>query len=141
MDVADIMSAEVEFIAPEATVQEAAELMGELDVGALPVGSAEDLRGVVTDRDLLYRVVAAGRDPAGMRVREAMSSPAITCRPTDGLRQAMDLMTAQNLRRLAVQDAQGRVVGWVTLADIARRLLVEDARLQQALRGLTESAA
>ncbi|PWC27716.1 CBS domain-containing protein [Pseudoroseomonas aestuarii] len=135
------MSAEVEFIAPEATAQEAAELMGELDVGALPVGSAEDLRGVVTDRDLLYRVVAAGRDPAGLRVREVMSSPAIACRPNDTLRQAMDLMTAQNLRRLAVQDAQGKVVGWVTLADVARRLLVEDARLQQALRGLTESAA
>ncbi|PHK93963.1 CBS domain-containing protein [Pseudoroseomonas rhizosphaerae] len=135
------MSAEVEFIAPEATAQEAAELMGELDVGALPVGSAEDLRGVVTGRDLLYRVVAAGRDPASVRVREVMSSPAIACRPNDGLRQAMDLMTAQNLRRLAVQDAQGKVVGWVTLADIARRLLVEDARLQQALRGLTESAA
>ncbi|WP_245870427.1 CBS domain-containing protein [Teichococcus rhizosphaerae] len=141
MDVAEIMSAEVEFIAPEATAQEAAELMGELDVGALPVGSAEDLRGVVTGRDLLYRVVAAGRDPASVRVREVMSSPAIACRPNDGLRQAMDLMTAQNLRRLAVQDAQGKVVGWVTLADIARRLLVEDARLQQALRGLTESAA
>lgn len=141
MDVAEVMSAEVEFIAPEATAQEAAELMGELDVGALPVGSAEDLRGVVTDRDLLYRVVAAGRDPAGLRVREVMSSPAITCRPTDTLRQAMDLMTAQNLRRLAVQDAQGKVVGWLTLADVARRLLVEDARLQQALRGLTEAAA
>lgn len=141
MDVGEIMSGEVEFIGPEETVQAAAELMGELDVGALPVGSAEALRGVVTDRDLLYRVVAAGRDPRTMRVREAMSHPVTACRPTDGLRQAMDLMTAQNIRRLPVQDAQGRVVGWVTLADIARRLLVEDERLQQALKGLTESAA
>jgi CBS domain-containing protein len=76
-----------------------------------------------------------------MRVREAMSSPAIACRPGDGLRQAMDMMTAQNLRRLPVQDLEGQVVGWITLADIARRLLVEDAGLQAALQTLTETAA
>ncbi|WP_241748886.1 CBS domain-containing protein [Teichococcus aerophilus] len=138
MDVADVMSAEVEFIAADATVQQAAELMGELDVGGLPVGTPADLRGVVTDRDLLYRVIAAGRDPAAMRVRDAMTTPAIGCRASDDLRVAMDLMTAQNFRRLPVQDAQGKVVGWVTLADIARRLLVDEPAVQQALRGVTE---
>jgi len=141
MDVADVMSGEVEFIAPDATVQQAAEMMGELDVGGLPVGSAEDLLGVVTDRDLLYRVVAAGRDPAAMRVRDAMSSPALSCRATDDLRVAMDLMAAQNIRRLAVQDAAGTVVGWVTLADLARRLLVDSDTVQQALRAATEQPA
>ena len=141
MDVADVMSGEVEFIAPDATVQQAAEMMGELDVGGLPVGSAAALLGVVTDRDLLYRVVAAGRDPAAMRVRDAMSSPALSCRATDDLRVAMDLMAAQNIRRLAVQDAAGTVVGWVTLADLARRLLVDSDTVQQALRAATEQPA
>jgi CBS domain-containing protein len=131
----------VEFIAPDATVQQAAEMMGELDVGGLPVGSAAALLGVVTDRDLLYRVVAAGRDPAAMRVRDAMSSPALSCRATDDLRVAMDLMAAQNIRRLAVQDAAGTVVGWVTLADLARRLLVDSDTVQQALRAATEQPA
>ena len=141
MDVADVMSGEVEFIAPDATVQQAAEMMGELDVGGLPVGSAAALLGVVTDRDLLYRVVAAGRDPAAMRVRDAMSSPALSCRATDDLRVAMDLMAAQNIRRLAVLDAAGTVVGWVTLADLARRLLVDSDTVQQALRAATEPVA
>ncbi|WP_237180927.1 CBS domain-containing protein [Roseomonas haemaphysalidis] len=141
MDVADVMSGEVEFIAPDATVQQAAEMMGELDVGGLPVGSAEDLLGVVTDRDLLYRVVAEGRDPTRMRVREAMSAPPVFCRPTDDIRAAMDLMTAQNIRRLAVRDAGGRTVGWLTLADLSRRLLVESDTVQQALRAATEPVA
>lgn len=141
MDVADVMSGEVEFIAPDATVQQAAEMMGELDVGGLPVGSAEELLGVVTDRDLLYRVVAEGRDPTRMRVREAMSAPPVSCRPTDDIRAAMDLMAAQNVRRLAVRDAGGRTIGWLTLADLSRRLLVESDTVQQALRAATEPVA
>jgi CBS domain-containing protein len=140
MEVADVMSAEVEFIAPDATVQQAAEMMGELDVGALPVGSPDDLQGVVTDRDLLYRVVAAGRDPGTMRVRDAMTAPALSCRPNDDLRTVMDLMAAQNVRRLAVQDGAGHVVGWITLADVSRRILVSSDAVQQALRNATEPA-
>src|SRR4051794_23292354 len=63
MRVSDVMSRDVEFIAPDEIVREAAVLMGELDVGALPVGTATDIEGVITDRDILYRVVAAGLDP------------------------------------------------------------------------------
>ncbi|MCG7360761.1 CBS domain-containing protein [Roseomonas sp. ACRSG] len=141
MEVADVMSAEVEFISPEATVQQAAEMMGELDVGALPVGGPEGVQGVVTDRDLLYRVVAGGRDPTTMRVREVMSAPALFCRAGDDIRVAMDLMAAQNVRRLAVQDAAGHVAGWVTLADISRHLLVDSDLVQNALRAVTEQPA
>jgi CBS domain-containing protein len=141
MEVADVMSSEVEFIAPDASVQQAAEMMGELDVGALPVGHAADLQGVVTDRDLLYRVVAEGRDPAAMRVRDAMTAPARCCRPGDDIRAAMDLMASQNVRRLGVQDTSGRVVGWVTLADLSRRLLLDSEAVQQVLREATEPQA
>ena len=62
MRIADVMSRHVEFIEADAPVQEAAVLMGELDVGALPVGAPERLEGVLTDRDILYRVVARGLD-------------------------------------------------------------------------------
>ena len=58
MKVSDLMAAHVEFLESDATVQDAAALMGELDVSALPIGTAVDLRGVITDRDILYRVVA-----------------------------------------------------------------------------------
>jgi CBS domain-containing protein len=141
MEVANVMSMEVEFISPDATVQQAAEMMGELDVGALPVGGPEGVQGVVTDRDLLYRVVAEGRDPTTLRVREVMSAPTLFCRAGDDIRVAMDLMAAQNVRRLAVQDASGRVAGWVTLADISRHLLVDSDLVQDALRAVTEQPA
>ena len=138
MIVGEIMSREVEFIAPEASTQEAAELMGEIDVGALPVGTAERLHGVVTDRDILYRIVSKGLDPAATRMREVASRPVISCRPSDTLHAAMDAMAANHIRRMPVQDADGAVVGWVTLADISRALLVGSSGLQQALRELTE---
>ncbi len=139
MIVADVMSRDVEFIPAEGSAQEAAELMGEIDVGALPVGSADRLQGIVTDRDMLYRVVAKGLDPVSTRVRDVASRPVITCRSTDTLQSAMDVMAANHVRRLPVQDGEsGHVIGWITLADISRTLLVGHAALQQALRELTE---
>ncbi|MHB0705287.1 CBS domain-containing protein [Roseomonas mucosa] len=136
--VTDIMATEVEFVAPDAPVREAAELMGEIEVGALPVGSPERLEGIVTDRDILYRLVARGLDPNRIQVREVMSRPAVTCREGDTLHAAMDLMAAHHLRRLPVTNEAGQVAGWLTLADLSRHLLVEDASLQEALRRLTE---
>lgn len=139
MIVSDVMSREVEFVEPEASAQDAAELMGELDVGALPIGSADRLHGIVTDRDILYRVVAKGLDPAATRIREIASRPVISCRPSDTLHSAMDAMAANHIRRLPVQDPDtARIVGWITLADISRTLLVGSSGLQQALRALTE---
>ncbi|TNC74955.1 CBS domain-containing protein [Rubellimicrobium roseum] len=141
MRVGEIMARHVEFVAPDAPVTEAAELMGELDVGALPVGSPEDLDGVVTDRDILYRVVARGLHPGQVAVRDVATRPVIGCGEDDSLQTAMDLMAAHTIRRLAVRDAGGRVVGWITLADLARRLLVDSVPVQEALRGLTEAPA
>ena len=137
MKVADVMTRHVEFVEPNATAQEAAALMGELDVSALPLGSPEDLRGVVTDRDLLYRVVAEGRDPRRTRVAEVATKLVFTCRADDPLMTAMDLMASHNIRRLPV-TAEERVVGWLTLSDLSRRLLVESEVVQSGLRELTD---
>ena len=138
MRIAELMTREVEFIAPDAPVSAAAELMGELDVGALPVGGPADLRGIVTDRDLLYRVVARGLDASKLRVEEVLSAPVVTCREEDGVRSALDLMAANHLRRMPVVDAGGRVTGWITLADLARAMLHGSEALQSALAELTE---
>jgi CBS domain-containing protein len=137
--VGDVMTTYVEFIEPEATVKEAAEMMGELEVGALPAGSADRVEGVVTDRDILYRVVAAGLDPTRVRVREVLSRPVVTCGEDDTVQAAMDIMAANHIRRMPVQDAAGRVTGWVTLADLARKLLVDSGTLQGALKALTDA--
>lgn len=139
MIASEIMSREVEYIDPEASAQDAAELMGEIDVGALPIGSADRLLGILTDRDILYRVVAKGLDPASTRLRDIASRPVISCRPSDTIHAVMDVMAANHIRRMPVQDPEtARVVGMITLADISRTLLVGSSGLQQALRELTE---
>jgi CBS domain-containing protein len=122
MKVADVMTRHVEFIEVEATAQEAASLMGELDVSALPIGSPQDLKGLITDRDLLYRVA---------------TKLVFTCRTDDPLTTAMDLMASHNIRRLPVIDGE-EVVGWLTLSDLSRRLLVDSEVVQNGLRDLTE---
>jgi CBS domain-containing protein len=132
------MAKHVEFIDAAATVQDAAALMGELDVGALPIGTPEDLKGIVTDRDILYRVVAEGRDPRRMPVLQVATRQIFTCRPEDALNAAMNVMAAQNLRRLPVVDDAQRVVGWLTLSDVSRHLLVESEVVQNALQELSE---
>lgn len=135
MKVADLMTRHVEFVEPDATAQDAATLMGELDVGALPVGTPDRLAGIVTDRDLLYRVVAEGRDPRRTRVADIATRLVFSCRPDDPVAAALDLMAAHNMRRVPVMDG-ATVVGWLTLSDLARRLLVESDVVQQGLDDL-----
>ena len=139
MLVSEIMSKTLEFISPDATVQEAATLLGELDVGALPVGSPEDLQGILTDRDILFRVVAEGADNARTRVRDVMSTTLFTCRDTDTLATAMDIMGSYHVRRLPVLNEDRRVVGWIALSDVSRRLLLDTGAVQDALDELSAS--
>ena len=139
MVVADVMSRDIEFIDAASPVQAAAELMGEIEVGALPVGTAAKLEGILTDRDILYRLVARGLDPVTTTVRDVMSRPIIGCGGQDSLHAAMDVMAANHIRRMPVRGAAGEVVGWLTLADLSRHLLVESSAFQSALQELTET--
>ncbi len=140
MKVSDIMTTAVEFIDGNAPVKEAAELMGELDVGGLPVGTPGGLEGILTDRDVLFRVVAAGLDPKTVLVRDVASRPVITCRENDSIQTVMDLMAANHIRRVPVQNDGEAITGWVTLADMSRKLLVESHSLQDALSQMTEGS-
>lgn len=140
MKVGEIMARHVEFVSADAPVSEAAELMGELDVGALPVGNADDVQGVLTDRDILYRVVARGLGSAEVTAGAVATRPVIGCGEEDSLQDAMNLMAAHHIRRLVVRDTAGQAVGWLTLADVARHLVVGDDRVQAALSELTDTA-
>lgn len=139
MKVRDLMASHVEFIEADATVQETASLMGELDVSALPVGSSAELKGVITDRDILYRVVAEGRDPRRTPILQVATRHIFTCGPDDPLESAMNLMASQNVRRLPVVDEAQRVIGWLTLSDLSRHLLVESEVVQNALTQITRT--
>jgi CBS domain-containing protein len=138
MKVSELMAKHVEFIDADATVQDAASLMGELDVSAFPIGSAEDLKGVITDRDILYRVVAEGKDPRRTSVLQVATKVVFSCKPEDDLSVAMNLMASQNVRRLPVLDDAQRVTGWITLSDLSRHLLVESEVVQGALTEITD---
>ncbi len=138
MRVSKVMTTDVEFIDVATTVQDAAVTMGELDIGALPVGTAARVERIVTDRDVLYRVVARGRDPVGTTVGEILSRPVVSCGEDDSVTSAIDLMAANHIRRMPVLGTGGEVRSWITLADLARKLLVENEALQGTLQGMTE---
>lgn len=141
MRVADVMTRDIEFVDASASVAEAAAVMGDLGVGALPVGSAEDLQGVLTDRDILFRVVAKGLSNTGVTVGDVMTTTLYSCRQEDAVQTALDLMGARNLRRLPVLDADGVMVGLVTLSDLSRRMLLDSGVIQQAVREISGDPA
>lgn len=119
MRIADVMTRGVEFVSPDATVQQAATQMAELDVGALLVGN-DRLEGVLTDRDLILRVVVEGRDARRLPVREIMSSTVFGCHADDPIESAFREMRERQVRRLPVFDADEQLVGIVTLSDLGR---------------------
>ena len=120
MQVSEMMNKNVVTISPDETAALAARLLSRNNVGSLPVcGSDGKLRGMVTDRDIVLRCVAAENDPEVTKVREIMSRGIVTVAPEDDVKEAARLMAHEQIRRLPVVR-EGRVVGMVTLADIAR---------------------
>ena len=119
MRVSQLMSINVHIATPETTVREAAQLMADKDIGALPVLDGGRLLGIVTDRDIAVRVVAKGLS-SGALVNEAMSRDVHFCRPDDDIEHAADGMARKRIRRLPVVDEGGRLLGIVALGDIAR---------------------
>jgi CBS domain-containing protein len=119
MKVKDIMSTQVESVRPDASIQEAAQKMRSLDVGALPVLDGQDLKGMVTDRDLTIRATAEGRDPKTTTVREVLSPELVSIVEDQDLEDAARLMQEKQVRRLPILSRDQRLVGIVALADVA----------------------
>ncbi|HXH85109.1 MAG TPA: CBS domain-containing protein [Candidatus Tectomicrobia bacterium] len=119
--VADVMIRDVVSIDSSATLLEAAQRMRDANVGMLPVMENDALRGVVTDRDLVIRSMARDVRPSEARVRECLSEPPTCAEPDWPLEDAMEEMARQQVGRLPVVDAGGRVVGVVTLSSLALR--------------------
>lgn len=119
--IADIMTRDVHTIDGQQTVAEAARLMRQLDVGSLPVCRDGRAVGIVTDRDLVLRVVAESLVPSETAVSLVMSDQLVSCRPDDVAEAVLARMGHEQVRRLPVIDGQGHVVGIVAMADLARR--------------------
>jgi CBS domain-containing protein len=120
MLIREIMTKNVEWIAPEATLRTAAEQMRNLDIGALPVCCDGQLIGMITDRDIVVRVVAKGEDPATTLVTHSMTPRVITCKDDDDVSDVARTMRDQQIRRILVLDSwTNRLCGVVSLGDLA----------------------
>ena len=128
-----VMVRDVQVIEPDAMTDEAARMMADLDIGALPVVERDALRGIITDRDVLIRVVAQCRDPRETRVADVMSSTLFTCDPADTVDAAIVAMERHQVRRMPVVDSEGRLIGVVTLGDLQREAAPRGARESQRL--------
>lgn len=137
MKVVEMMTRGVDPIDPAATVQEAAVQMAELDVGAVLVGTVEALEGILTDRDIIMRVVVDGRNPAEMLVRDVMSPNIFSCAEDDPVEAAFAQMRERQIRRMPVINANGRAVGIVTLGDLSK-VVSSPEQLAEALRDISE---
>ena len=118
MRVSKVMSTDVKIANPNETIREAAAMMAQIDAGALPVGENDRLVGVITDRDIAIRAVAAGKGP-DTPVRDIMSKEVLYCFDDDEVNSAAQDMANNKLRRLPVLNSSKRLVGILSLGDIA----------------------
>jgi len=128
MKVKEIMTRTPSVCTPETPLQEVAKTMVGRDCGAVPVvRNGSDLTGIITDRDIVVRGVAEGRNPLTLTASSCMTSPTIIIREDASIDECTDLMEAKQIRRVPVVDASGALVGIIAQADIARHSSREDA--------------
>jgi CBS domain-containing protein len=126
------MTRNVRIARPDQTIREAARTMGEIDAGALPVGNDERLLGMITDRDIAVRAVAEGKGPDTL-VRDVMSSNVKYCFENEEIDDVVENMGDIKVRRLAVLNRDKRLVGIVSLGDLAK-----DGRAKQTSAALSQ---
>jgi CBS domain-containing protein len=118
--VAEVMTRDVRVVNAEETVQQAARLMAEVDAGAMPVAENDRLVGMVTDRDLAVRVLAEGKDPARTKVRDVMTPETAYVFEDQDVDTVAERMRGRQVRRMPVLNRDKRLVGIVSLTDLAR---------------------
>lgn len=125
--VADVMTRGLRSMSPTDTLQFAAQAMDELNVGTLPVYENERVVGMVTDRDITIRGVAQGLPSDRTPLSEVMSAPVESCHEDDSVEDVMDQMKQRQIRRLVVLDADDKLVGILSLGDVAAKGRAEEA--------------
>ena len=136
MQINQVMTRNPEVLRPEASVREAAQRMKELDVGMFPICDGERLIGTITDRDIALRATADGRDADETTVKDVMTQEVDYCFEDQDAEEAVDMMNANQIRRLPILNRDKRLVGIVSLGDLATR--AEDPSLSaEALAGIS----
>ncbi len=119
MQVRDVMTMGAECVRPSNTLQEAAQRMKNLNVGALPVCQNDRLVGLITDRDITVRAVAEACDARSTTVKDVMTPNVLHCFEDEDVQEAAQLMSVHQVRRLVVFSRDNRLVGIVSLGDLA----------------------
>jgi CBS domain-containing protein len=119
MLVNEIMSTSLEWVGPDVTLQESARKMRDRNIGCLPVEDGDRIIGMITDRDIACRAVADGRDPATTTVRDVMSVGITYCFDDDDVTKAVQIMEDKHIRRLPILNHDERLVGLLSLDDLA----------------------
>ena len=131
--ISDVMTRDAKLISPDDTIQHAAKLMKACDCGILPVGEGDRLVGMITDRDIALRCVADGKGPDS-KVRDAMTEEVKYCFEDEDISHVCANMSEIQVRRLPVMDRNKRLVGIVSLSDLAR----QSAGTAKALHGIVQ---
>jgi CBS domain-containing protein len=138
MKVRELMTSKPATVEPDSTCGEAATLMKQEDCGSLPVVGNGRLVGIITDRDIVVRCVAAGKDPKTLRVAEVMSADPITVKPDDDVARAEKVMAESQIRRVPVVE-DGALVGIIVTAQIARS--ENERKTGETLKEISEPAS
>jgi CBS domain-containing protein len=133
----EIMTSDVELAQPDDTLHTAARMMADLEVGVLPVGENERLVGMITDRDITVRAVAEGLKPDEAKVRDIMTEELRYCFEDEDTQGLADRMRQWRVRRLPVLNREKRLVGIVSLGDLA---ISGEPAAQEALQGISEGS-
>ena len=134
----DLMTSNVETVSPDHTARDAAAFMLSADTGSIPVCDGEKVIGMITDRDIAVRGIAAGKGP-DCSVRDLMSSGVICARDTDDAHSVAHKMSEAQVRRLPVLDSDDRLVGMVSLGDLSRE--AEQGAANEALEGVSAKSS
>jgi CBS domain-containing protein len=141
MAIADLMSRNVATCKADDRLDAAAKLMWDLDIGCvLVVEDQQHVIGIITDRDICMAAFTQGKAPQHVFVREAMAREVYSCLPDDNLAEAEEIMRKRRVRRLPVVDLDGRLIGLISLNDLARESARQQTRVQKDLTPLDVSA-
>jgi len=133
MKVREAMTRDVRLVKPEQPISEAAKLMSDLDIGALPVEENDRLVGMITDRDITVRATAAGLDSDNTRVEEVMTDEVCWCFEDDDTEDIVRVMSERQMRRIPVVNRDKHLVGIVALGDLATDDLQEASEALQQI--------
>lgn len=130
------MTRNVEMVEPASSLREAAEKMREGDFGVLPVFEEDRLIGMITDRDIVVRAVAEGKDPRQVQVRDVMTKSVLYCFEDQSLEEVADNLGENQIRRVPVLSREKRLVGILSLGDLARSK-AEPGKVEEALLNIS----